>query len=369
VSTASTGVRDLLDRASSRVEVRPGDSRAGATFEHVVVDGERYFVKRLSPATDWIMRVTGDHVHRPYLVWRHGIMAAAPDCIDSTVVAMEIEGEGDTAVLTMVMRDVGEHLVPEGDDVVPQAQHERFIEHQAALAATFWGWRDEIGLTSMQQRVRFFAPNTIAAELRVDHVPGPIAAADAGWRALPGRAPGMAATARAVWERPEMITGPLAETPSTFVHGDWKMGNLGSHPDGRTILLDWAFPGAGPVCWDLCWYLALNTRRLPEPKDAVIERCRAALEARGIPTEGWWQVQLDLCTVGMMAVFGWEKALGDDDELGWWADRVDAAVHRQRLGRRATSPGDRLAAGSSGAAADLRDLDDPAADAVHSAAR
>jgi hypothetical protein len=52
--------------------------------------------------------------------------------------------------------------------------------------------------------------------------------------------------------------------------------------------------------------------------------------AAGIATEGWWRVQLDLCTIGMMAVFGWEKALGDDDELGWWADRVEAAAHRRR---------------------------------------
>ena len=56
------------------------------------------------------------------------------------------------------------------------------------------------------------------------------------------------------------------------------MGNLGTHPDGRTILLDWALPGSGPACWDLCWYLALNQARLPEPKEAAIGRFRAALE-------------------------------------------------------------------------------------------
>jgi hypothetical protein len=58
----------------------------------------------------------------------------------------------------------------------------------------------------------------------------------------------------------------------------------GTHPDGRTILLDWAFPGAGPACWDRCWYLALNRARLPEPKEAAISRFRAALEDRGIDT-------------------------------------------------------------------------------------
>ena len=106
------------------------------------------------------------------------------------------------------------------------------------------------------------------------------------------------------------------------------MGNLGSHPDGRTILLDWAYPGSGPACWDLCWYLALNRARLPEPKDAAIDRFRAALEAHGISTDPWWERQLDLCMIGIMATFGWEKALGDPGELHWWQDRVARAAER-----------------------------------------
>jgi hypothetical protein len=226
---------------------------------------------------------------------------------------------------------VAEHLVPEGDEPVPLVQHARFLEHLAALSAASWNWRDDIGLLPMDRRVRFFAPDTIAAELRTDPVPGPVAAADAGWRDLAVRAPRLAATARAVWADPGLVVGPLATTPATFLHGDWKMGNLGSHPDGRTILLDWAFPGAGPLCWDLCWYLALNRRRLPESKEASIDRCRDALESRGIATGDWWDRQLDLCTVAIMAAFGWEKALGDDAELGWWADRVAAAVRRQGI--------------------------------------
>src|ERR1700748_486751 len=60
------------------------------------------------------------------------------------------------------------------------------------------------------------------------------------------------------------------------------MGSLGPHPDGRTILLDWPLPGAGPACWDLCWYLALNRARLPEPKEAALGRFRAALASHGI---------------------------------------------------------------------------------------
>ena len=324
-------VPELLARASSRVQVRSGDAKSGSIFERVEIDGERYFVKRLSPSTDWIMRITGDRVHRPYLIWQSGIMARAPECIDHTVVAMHVE-PGDDSVLTMVMRDVGPWLVPEGDGAVPIEQHAGFIDHLAALSAAFWGFEDPgLGLSTMTERVRYFAPDNIAAELEVDDVPGPIAAAEAGWRALVERSPMLFRSASAVHARPDLVAGPLASTPVTFLHGDWKMGNLGSHPDGRTILLDWAYPGSGPACWDLCWYLALNRARLPESKEAVIERFRGALEQRGIKTNGWWTRQLDLCMIGIMATFGWEKGLGDKAELLWWERRVAEGVARQGL--------------------------------------
>ncbi|HLQ54513.1 MAG TPA: phosphotransferase [Streptosporangiaceae bacterium] len=328
---ASESVAELLTRASSRTEVRPGDARAGAHYERVVIDGEPYFVKRLSPASDWIMRVTGDHVHRPYLVWQSGIMARSPASIDDTTVAMQVSGVGDDAVLTVVMRDVGAFLVPEGDAVVPPGQHRGFIEHMADLACAFWGWNDDIGLTTMEQRIRFFAPDNIAAELLAAEVPPPIAAAEAGWRSLPGRSPVLSGLASLLHDKPGLITGPMADTPRTFLHGDWKMGNLGTHPDGRTILLDWAYPGSGPACWDLCWYLALNRARLPESKEAAIQRFRAALETAGIATGSWWDAQLDLCLIAIMATFGWEKALGDDGELSWWESRVADAAVRQRI--------------------------------------
>ena len=330
-ATGARPARELLARAASRQSVPPGDGRSGAAFERVTADGTAYFVKRLSPASDWVMRVTGDHVHRPYLAWQAGIMDRAPGCLDHTVVAMEVEGADGDAVLTMLMRDVGGFLVPPGDTVVPPGQHAGFIAHMAALSAAFWEWDDDIGLTTMAQRLRIFAPDNIAGELTADEVPAPIAAAAAGWTALRGRSPLLAHAAQLVHDRPEVITGPLARTPRTFVHGDWKMGNLGTHPDGRTILLDWALPGSGPACWDLCWYLALNRARLPEPKEAVIARFQTELETRGISTDGWWQPQLDLCMIGIIATFGWEKALGDAGELKWWEDAVARAAARRGI--------------------------------------
>ena len=301
--TASSA-QDLLARASSRNLVEPADARAGAVFERVTVGPDSFFVKRLSASSDWIMRIAGDHAHRAYLIWQSGIMDQAPDLIDHTVVAMDLTGSGDDAVLTIVMRDVGASLVPPGDAPVPAAQHARFVADMAALASAFWGWEDRLGLTTMAQRMRFFAPDNIAAELDASVVPGPLAAAAAGWPVLAARSPLLSAVARCVHDDPAIITARLPGLPGTLLHGDWKMGNLGSHPDGRTILLDWTLPGAGPACWDLCWYFALNRARLPEPKEAAIGRFRAALENHGIATAAWWQEQLDLCLIGIMATFG-----------------------------------------------------------------
>jgi hypothetical protein len=323
-------VTEWLARASARESVHPSDGKSTSNFARVTIDGQRYFLKQLSPATDWIMRATGDHVHRPYLVWEAGVMDRVPVCIDHAVVAMEIAGSGDEAVLSILMRDIGEYLIPEGDARVSQAQHAAFIDHLAQLCAAFWGFGDTVGgLTSMAERFRFFDATNLAREIAVADPPGTIVAADAGWRALLTRSPLLAGLARAVHAEPTLLTDPLGGTPATFLHGDWKMGNLGSHPGGRTILLDWAYPGSGPACWDLCWYLALNRARLPESKESTIDRFRAGLERHGVDTANWFERQLDLCLAGMMVTFGWEKALGDEDELRWWESRVIEAVARQ----------------------------------------
>ncbi len=325
-------VTEMLVRASTRETVRPDDGKSTSTFERLSIDGQRYFLKRLSPATDWIMRVTGDRVHRPYRIWQAGIMDRVPSCIDHTVVAMEIAGVGDDAALSILMRDVVSHLVPEGDGVVTLAQHAGFIDHLAQLSAGFWGFEDTAGdLATMEERLRFFDATNVARELAVMEPPGVIVAADTGWRRLPERSAFLYEVAELVWRQPRTLTEPLAGTPRTFLHGDWKMGNLGSHPGGRTILLDWAYPGSGPACWDLCWYVALNRARLPESKEATIERFRADLERHGVDTADWFERQLDLCTIAIMVTFGWEKALGDESELRWWEHQVARAIRRQTV--------------------------------------
>jgi hypothetical protein len=326
VDVFSAPISEILDGASARRRVEPADARSGSVFEEVEVGGARLFVKRFSHDTDWLMRVSGDRVHRAHLLWQSGLMHQLPDCLDHAVLVMQVDGTSTGAVLTVVMRDVGPALVPSGDATLPADQHRRFVEHLAALTARFLGWQDGLGLTTMEQRLRLFAPATIASELvRPGPVPQAVAAADEGWRQLRARAPDLADILDALHREPRLLTSLLDRTPVTFLHGDWKLGNLGSHPDGRTVLLDWSLPGSGAACWDLCWYLALNRSRLPESKEDTAERFRRALQAAGVATDGWFARQLDLCLLGVTATFGWEKALGDDAELAWWQARAVAA--------------------------------------------
>lgn len=311
---------DLVAGATLREPLLHGDSKSGAVFERVVMDGQALVLKHLRLADDWIMRVTGDVVCRPVQLVRAGLLDRLPASIETGIVGAAWDARRrEGAVL---MRDLGPWIVPEGEDPLPLEMHLRFIEHMAELHATFWGWTDTIGLTPLASRYLEFTPHVEEVEraLGSAHPVPPLIGE--GWRRFPERSPAAAAVVLPLLDDPGPLLDALETTPQTLLHGDWKAGNLGAMPDGRTILLDWALPGAGPACSDLAWYVALNRQRLPQPKEAVIAAYRTALERHGIELRGWWDRQLSLALLAAVVQLGWEKALGDDDELRWWEQRV-----------------------------------------------
>jgi aminoglycoside phosphotransferase (APT) family kinase protein len=140
-------------------------------------------------------------------------------------------------------------------------------------------------------------------------------------------APRAAAVVTPLAYDPSPLVEALESTPQTFVHGNWKLDNLGTDGDGRTVLMDWELPGRAPAASDLAWYLSINCRRLPQTKEATAEAFRAALERRGVDTEPWWERQLALCLLGALVQFGWEKAFaGYDEELAWWEAKAVAGA-------------------------------------------
>ena len=143
--------------------------------------------------------------------------------------------------------------------------------------------------------------------------------ADEGWRRLPDRAPELAELLFALHADPRPLVDALASTPSTFLQGDWKMGNLGVAPRRSDDPARLGLPGRGAVL--------LGPRLVPRPQRGPGCRCRRrtpsrrsadALEARGVATRGWFDEQVALCLLAITVTFGWEKAVGDEGELRWW---------------------------------------------------
>ena len=327
VRPVASSVEELLGPAAVREPLLHDDGKSGASMERVVLDGERYVLKRLHVDDDWTMRATGDRVVRPIAVWQTGWLDDLPACIDHAMVGAAWDDRPSGRGGAILMHDVGEWLLPEGDHEIPLEQHLAFVDHLAQLHVAFWSRSDTVELLPVSERFVFFGPRLARAERArggTDLVPTELV--HAGWPRFAERAPRAAEVVLPLHDDATPLIDALAGTPQTLIHGDVKAGNLGQHPDGRTILLDWAVPGIAPPCTDIAWYVCLNRARLPQTKEATLAAYREALERHGIDTAPWWGRQLALCLLGMLMLFGWEKALGDDDEaaaeLAWWESRA-----------------------------------------------
>jgi hypothetical protein len=322
----ASSLAELLAGATSREPMVKGvESLSGARFERVVMGAARYVVKHLHPDDDWVMRATGDVRCRPALLWEAGILDLLPPTIDHAIVAVATGlGRGGLGA-ALLLADVSETLVPDVPDPLPEEQHLRFLDHMADLHATCWGIPANPALCPSANRAFFLTPWTTTTEAVLasgDPVPPLVAP---GWERLRRDAP---AAADLIWELlrdPSQLLRPLGSLPVTLIHGDWKAGNLGSHADGRTVLLDWAFPGRAPAPWDLAWYVAVNCDRLPRgphAKDDAISAYRAAL-GRRVDISDWWEKGLGLSLIAAFCQLGWSKS---GEELEWWKVRVaDAA--------------------------------------------
>ena len=315
-------VEDILDAATD-VETLETAGVSGARLERIHVDGTSLVVKRLDPAADWTMRALGDLSCYTVQLWERGILDRLPACIGQPVVAAgpdPTRPPGSRRV-ALVMEDVSAWLLADEDAPISEELNQRFLTHMAELQATFWGADHTLEVTPPMHRYLMLSPWTAIAEAELGsaHVVPPLIGQ--GWERLGEVAPRTAEVVVPLAWDPGPLVDALETTPQTFLHGDWKLFNLGADDEGRTILLDWEMPGRGPGTAELAWYLAINCRRLPVSKHACIAIYREALESFGVNTEPWWDRQLSLALLGGLVQFGWEKCLGGyDDELAWWEE-------------------------------------------------
>jgi hypothetical protein len=323
-------VTELIAGATSRVSLTEGAGKSGARIERLVMGGQPYVLKHLDLARDWTMRASGCLRGAPLLAWERGLLARLPDCFNQPIVGVcRVGGEGraPSGGCAVLMRDVSPWLVPVTDEPISLDQHLRFLRHMAALHAAFWACGSECEVIPVMHRYLELSPWLTIAEAFVGSghlVPRLVGE---GWPRLAEVAPAAAAIVTPLARDPGPLVEALEGTPQTFVHSNWKLDNLGTDADGRTVVLDWEQPGRGAPLSDLAWYLAINCRRLPQGKEEAIAAYRRALEEHGISTEAWWDRQLALCLLGALVQFGWEKALGGyDEELAWWETQAVRAA-------------------------------------------
>lgn len=316
-------VEELLAGAERREPFQPVETRSGVTFEKVWIENEPFVVKYVHLDDDFTMRASGDLACRPLRAWAAGLFDVAPDAIDHAVVGAAGGVGRNGSGCAFLMREVSAYLVPPGDDPFPEDQHERFLDHLAAMCASTWNWRDDVGMMPYGARWGFFGAAALEGERQLGW-PEPVPRiAAGGWERFFALAPKPVGTGVGeLLHDVAPLASALRSTPSCFLHGDWKASNLGTGPDGRTVLIDWVYLGEGPACHEIGWYLALNRSKLPagRTKERAIEDFRIALERHGVSTAEWWDRQLHLALLGTLVQFGWEKALGDEDELAWWCD-------------------------------------------------
>jgi hypothetical protein len=337
VAELLASLAELLGPDARRSPMAQTAGVSGASFERVRRPDGDFVLKRLDRREDWTMRAMGDLHSVTRHLWARGILDALPDCIHQPIVGVAVDprdvGPGAGTTTWVLMRDVGPWLVPDVDEPLPLAAHRAFLEHMAAVHATFWDGTPaaalDLELTPVVNRLLDLSPWLATTEAAIGSGAMIPRLVGEGWDRFGTIArPPIASVVRDLAWDPTPIATALAATPGTLVHGNWKFGNLGTDDEGRTILLDWEGTAHTAATLDLAWYLAINCRRIPESKEDAVAAYRSALEAAGVATDGWWDRQLAVALLTGLVWFGWEKALGGrrDAELAWWEDRVEEGV-------------------------------------------
>ena len=309
------------------------DSKSGARFERVTIDGDAFVLKHVDRTYDWIARQSGDLACWPIVVWERGLVDLAPPSIDHTIVGAARTTTGGA----LLMRDASAWLVPADDTPLSLEQHLRFLDHLAEFHVACWGWVDTRRLVADGQPLR-------PVRSRRARVRGRARPSRAGARASPKRDGGASHASRRRWRprsaplrrAPWPLVDALAATPHTFLHGDWKLGNLGSRPDGRTVLIDWSLAG--------CRTAGRRARALPRvERGAAACRSHEGRRDRGIPRVARTSRRRHRAVVGPPA-----RALPARRHA---ATRLGEVVRRdRRRARRGGPPGSPPVCGSSGEA-------------------
>ena len=304
------------------------DGYSGAKITLIEQGGERYVVKRVRTADDWIMRVVGDTQSREAQIAASSLPAQLPDSIRMPTLGAARDRDG----WALLMRDITPLLLTDEGPTVAADALDRVLGAMADLHARFWGSHIEghgVDFMAPDQWLGLLSPRTGEQLAREGRDFGVVR----GWALFDETAP---PAASALVQRLHRDAAPLLDLlrtlPKALLHGDFKFGNVGL--DAEAVwLIDWAMSMHAPPAIELAWFLAANSSRLPCSLDETIELYRAALAerlGRARFAEARWDVQRGVVAIWGLLVYGWGKALdaeaGRPDELRWWCGRAIEAA-------------------------------------------
>lgn len=309
------------------------DGWSGARLTRLArADGERFVLKRDSLAIDWIARATSDRELREARLVR--ARPNLPSPVRLPHVGAARDGDG-TAIL---MPDLSDVLIP-WEQPIGAGDLERVLEALAALHRDPWPtqlppgfpWCD-LGrrltlLTRRSAAIYEAEGNPVGERFRV------------GWDAFDRHtSPDARSLIAGLTADPSPLIAALARLPSSGLHGDLKLGNVGLAPDGAVDLIDWQMTLVAPIAVELGWFLVANVAGLPLPPDEILERYR---RVASLPADTEWAAQRDLAILVGLLLRGWRKGLDAEsgvtfpdgrsagDDLGWWSSKaIEGAARR-----------------------------------------
>ena len=313
----------------------PNDGWSGASMTAISrADGQRFILKRDSFARDWIARATldGSTLREAWFAARGPTL---PGPARAPYLGVAVDGD-DLAIL---MPDLTGVLF-DWDAPISVDALERVLAGLTAIHAHRWtSLRDvEAPWCPLRERVTLICRSSLER-------PGPARDAVAerllpGWDAFDRRAPAAARRlVEALGDDPQPLLGALASLPSTLIHGDLKLANVGIEADGTVDLVDWQMVTMAPIAVELGWFLVSNVASLPLPPDEVFERYQAAAGGASAAGERWVD-QVDAAILVGLLLRGWRKGadaeagvihasgVGAAEDLAWWSERAIAAADR-----------------------------------------
>jgi hypothetical protein len=331
-----------------REEPFPNDGWSGASMTLLRRGGgDRFVLKRDSVARDWIARSTLDG---PILreAWFAAAGPALPPPVRAPYLGVGIDGN-DTVIL---MPDLTGVLF-DWDAPIGVETLDRVLAGMADLHAYPWTVSGDLEAGAnawcpLAERL------TLICRASLERA-GPAREA-VGNRILPGwdafdrlAPPEVRDLVNELGEDPQPLVGALSLIPSTLIHGDLKLANVGLLADGSMDLIDWQMVSVAPVAVELGWFLVSNVASLPLPAGEVIDRYASKLSYAIADAEeaGRWVGAADLDRDGIDAAIlvglllrGWRKGYDAEagithasgmtaaDDLAWWCDRAVEAAGR-----------------------------------------